>query len=176
MRRHQPEPTAWLFTDARLGPDLLAIARRLPIGTGVVFRHHELGPAERRALLRGLRRVGTARRLTIVDDTGGRIRRVHSARELRVALPAKPDLLFISPIFATRSHPEWRPLQRVRAAALVRLSRRPVLALGGMTPKRFAAVRGLGFAGWGGIDGWQDLAPRRKGSKLSSGSARAWPA
>lgn len=144
----------WLFTDPRLGPDLLGIVRRLPPGSGVVFRHHALGPAERRALLRRLRRLAAVRQLRIVDDVGGRIARVHSARELRRSLPGKPELLFLSPLFSTRSHPDWRPLGPMRAAALVRLAGRPVLALGGMDATRFARVEQLGFAGWGGIDAW----------------------
>ncbi|CAA9503735.1 MAG: hypothetical protein AVDCRST_MAG31-628 [uncultured Sphingomonas sp.] len=143
-----------MLTDARLGPGLPRIVRRLPRGSGVVFRHHELPPAERRVLLRRLQRLAAGRRLTVVDDLAGRVARVHSVRELRRAILRKPELLFLSPLFATRSHPDWQPLGRMRAVALLRMAGRPVLALGGMNEGRYRQVRALGFAGWGGIDAW----------------------
>lgn len=161
MPARHPAPTRWLLTDARLGPDLPGILRRLPRGSGVVFRHHELPPAERRALLLRVRRLAAGRCLRVVDDAEGRVARVHSARELRRALVGRPELLFLSPLFATRSHPDWRPLGRMRAAALVRLAKRPMMALGGMTARGFQQVRALGFAGWGGIDAFA-LRPRSR--------------
>jgi thiamine-phosphate pyrophosphorylase len=160
MPPRHPAPTRWLLTDDRLGSDLIRMVRRLPQGSGVIVRHHQLPPAERRALVRGLRRLAAARELTIVDDTEGCVARVHSASELRRALLCSPELLFLSPLFATRSHPDWAPLGRMRAAALARLANRPVLALGGMTTGRFRQVRALGFSGWGGIDAFAERARR----------------
>lgn len=153
--RHPDLPAAWMITDERLGPDMLMQIRRLPVGTGVLVRHHGLPPPERRALLRKIRTVARARGLSVVDEAEGRVARVHSARELRRALVARPDLLFLSPLFRTRSHPDWLPLGRMRAATLARLAKRPVLALGGMDRRRYARIRVLGFAGWGGIDAWR---------------------
>lgn len=103
-------------------------------------------------MLRQVRRVAAARQLRVVDEREGRVARVHSPRELRLALARQPELLFLSPLFGTRSHPSWRPLGPMRAAALVRLAKGPVLALGGMNERRYQQVRALGFAGWGGID------------------------
>jgi thiamine-phosphate pyrophosphorylase len=164
MPPRHPAPTSWLLTDARLGPELLRTVRGLPPGSGVVVRDHHLPPAERRALLRRLRRVAAGRALKIVDDLDGRVARVHSAGELRRALLRNPELLFLSPLFGTRSHPDWAPLGRMRAAALVRLARRPVLALGGMNAHRYRQVRALGFSGWGGIDAWRPVEGGRHGS------------
>jgi hypothetical protein len=42
----------------------------------------------------------------------------------------------------------------MRAAALVRLCRAKVIALGGMTEKRFCRIERLGFQGWAGISAW----------------------
>jgi thiamine monophosphate synthase len=39
----------------------------------------------------------------------------------------------------------------MRAAALARLGRRNLFALGGMNARRFARVKELGFQGWAGI-------------------------
>ena len=154
---HPRHPTRWLISDPRLG-DPVALARNLPRGTGLLLRHHHLPARERRQLLRQLRRLAANRDLLLVDEAAGEIARVHDVRELRQARLAGARLIFLSPLFATRSHPDWAPLPRMRAAALARLGGRTLLALGGMTPRRYATVRGLGFKGWGAIDAWQ--APR----------------
>ena len=80
--------------------------------------------------------------------------RVHDMRELRKAGLSRIPLIFISPLFATRSHPAWKPLARLKAAALLRLAKAPAIALGGMSPQRFKRVERLGFQGWAGIDAW----------------------
>lgn len=146
-------PTQWLFSDPRLG-ELVTVVRRLPPGTGVILRHHHLSPSERRRLLRRVQRLAAARGLVVIDEAGGRVARVHHARELRQARLRGAELIFLSALFATRSHPERRPLLRMKAAALAQLGGRRLLALGGMNQERFARVRRLGFVGWGGIDDW----------------------
>jgi thiamine-phosphate pyrophosphorylase len=155
MRSGHPElPAVWLITDERLGPHILQHIRRLAPGAGVIVRQHDLPPRQRRALLRQVRRIANSRELTIVDDADGKVARVHSARELRRALLRRPALLFLSPLLPTRTHPAWKPLPRMRAAALVRLAKRPVLALGGVNEGSYSRIKALGFAGWGGIDAW----------------------
>jgi thiamine-phosphate pyrophosphorylase len=91
----------------------------------------------------------------VVDGQEGGAARVHDARQLRQAALGGARLLLLSPIFKTRSHPTWRPLPRMRAAALLRLARAPVIALGGMDSRRFAQVAPLGFQGWAGIDAFR---------------------
>lgn len=156
MRSRHPTllPTRWLFTDVRMGEDLWTALRRMPRGSGVIVRHHELGRTERQRMLHRIRRVGRARGLLVWDEREAPIARVHSPRELRQALLRAPELLFLSPMFDTRTHPKWRPLPRMKAAALIRLSPRPVFGLGGMDERRFARLKPLGVAGYGAIDGW----------------------
>jgi thiamine-phosphate pyrophosphorylase len=120
----------------------------------VIVRHHSLERAERGRFLRRVRRVAATRKLLVLDDKRARIARVHSAAELRSALLARAELVFLSPIYPTCTHPDWRPLHRLRAAAILQLTRQPVLALGGMDARRFGRVRALGFAGFGAIDAW----------------------
>lgn len=164
MRRRQHLPSRWLFTDERLA-DPVALASRLPPGTGVVARHHGTAPASRRRMLRRLTRVAVARELTIVDEAEGGVARVHDSRELRKALSRRARLIFVSSLYPTRSHPGRRVLPRMRAAALARLAGRRGYALGGMNERRFAQVRALGFVGWGGIDAFASAkGPLRRGS------------
>jgi thiamine-phosphate pyrophosphorylase len=63
-------------------------------------------------------------------------------------------MILLSPMFPTRSHPEWNAMPRMRAAALARLARRRAIALGGMNRSRFRKIQKLGFVGWAGIDAW----------------------
>lgn len=154
MRRRQTVPGHWLVIAERLGARLWSALERLPRGAGVLLFYHELGPRERARLLGRLRRIARRRGLMLVDEARGNAARVHDLREIRTARLNGASLLFLSPIFATRSHPEMPPLPRMRAAALARLSGGRAIALGGMNGTRFRAVRALGFQGWAGIDAW----------------------
>jgi len=155
MSHRQTEISSeWLILDARLGDSWWGAVRKLPRGTGVLVLRHELSARDRRKLLGLLRPIATARRLRVIDEGARSAVRVHNARELRLALTARVPLILLSPIFATRSHAEWKPLPRMRAAALARLAGRRAIALGGMTRRRFRAIQKLGFTGWAGIDGW----------------------
>jgi len=154
MTRRQTLPRQWLVADDRLGDRLWPAVRSLPRGSGVLFLYRELPKASRARLLLKLRRIAGSRRLIILDETAGEAARVHDAKELRQAGLAGTPLLFLSPMYPTRSHPERRPIPRMRAAALVRLPNAPIIALGGMDERRFRRIRCLGFSGWAGIDAY----------------------
>jgi thiamine-phosphate pyrophosphorylase len=63
-------------------------------------------------------------------------------------------MVMVSPVFPTRSHPGAPALGAARAARIGRLAGVSVVALGGMTERRWRRVAGLGFAGWAAIDAW----------------------
>lgn len=167
-------PAVWLMTDDRMGEALWAALNALPRGAGVVFRHYTLDLAARKALFAKIARVAHKRRLVLVragpdrlarHEAGihGRQRRVtrglhtwpaHSRREAIAGVRAGADLLFVSPIFATRSHPKTRALGPNGAARIVRGLDVPAIALGGMTPARAILLTQRGFAGWAAIDAW----------------------
>jgi thiamine-phosphate pyrophosphorylase len=167
MAHRHPLPRLWLFTDERQGDALWPALERLPSGGGVVFRHYSLPSAERRTLFGQVREVARTRGLTLLAagaplpgayGTHGRpgrginSRSAHSLRELKAAERAGADLIFLSPVFATRSHPDAHPLGPHRFALIAHQARVPVIALGGMNEER---ARNLGGAyGWAGIDAW----------------------
>ncbi len=153
MRRRQP-PVAWLFTDPRTDAGLLAAVERLPRGSGIVLRHHELPKAERAALAQRLARAARRRGLLLLDEHDPRIAKAHDRAELIAARRRGASLVFISPVFSTRTHPGARSLGVVRFGLLVRGAGVPVAALGGMTAERFRRLRALGASAWGGIDAW----------------------
>lgn len=170
MRRRHPLPRIWLMTDERMGDRLWDALDRLPRGSGVVFRHYSLPLAERRALFDRVVRQARKRRLVLVVAGKDRLGRadgthnqprwrdglmtwsVHSRRELVAAQRQHADLIFVSPVFHTRSHPNARSLGMVRLGLLIRSSPVPAIALGGMNRRRFRMLQGLGVHGWAGID------------------------
>lgn len=168
-------PHLWLISDARNDAMLTHALRRLPRGSGFVFRHYHLPPDERYARWRSLARVarkhghtvilaGSAREAAIVgaDGTYGtdpgpcriggllRIATAHDLAELGAARLARADAVMLSPAFPTRSHPGVPALGPLRFRLLARQARMPVIALGGMN--RLTAKR-LAWPRWAAIDG-----------------------
>jgi thiamine-phosphate pyrophosphorylase len=171
MHRRQPLPRRWLLTDERQGEALWKALERLPRGSGIVFRHYGLDVKGRTGLLQRVLKVAQHRRLLVVVAGEARLRAdgvhgvsgpragrairtasAHCLKEIRAAERAGIDLLFVSPVFATRSHPGARTLGRRGFAALARRTKLPVIALGGMNDRRARTL--IGAYGWGGIDAW----------------------
>lgn len=173
-KRHSLEalPKLWLMTDERFGDKLLPSIAALPRGSGIIFRHYSLDPAARRTLFEAVRRIAVSKRhwLIVAGDAGiahaskidgyhGRQRAkgfhtapVHSLREAIAAQKAGAGLLFVSPVFATRSHAGARALGSVRFGLLIRGLKTPVIALGGMTKARARGLAAMKIYGWAGID------------------------
>lgn len=166
------------MTDPRLNPSLLTSARALRFGSAIILRHYDIDPDARRALFRRLRRIARQRGHMLflagdeqtacrwgADGVHGRAPRsqsrkmprgapVHNRRELRAAARSGADWLFVSPVYATRSHP-GEPV--LGAAGFARLAKQAamhgkVVALGGMNERRFALMRSLPVQGWAAID------------------------
>lgn len=166
-------PRLWLMTDERLGESLWQAIDNLPRGAGIVFRHYATEPKERRALFRRVAKIARRRRLVLLRAGSDRLgrgeagthgsprrtygirsRSAHSRGEAIAAKRAGADLLFVSPVHATRSHPGARTLGPLRAATIARGLGIPAIALGGMNAMRFARLRDSGFYGWAAIDAW----------------------
>lgn len=174
MGRRQPLPRIWMMTDERQGDAIHAAVRRLPRGAGIVFRHHGLAAGARRRLFRKIIRIAQQRQLLVLlaggavqarrwgahgshggaRDVGLRSAPVHDRRELRAAERAGADLLFLSPVYPTRSHPGAPTLGSAAFSRLARLARRPVIALGGLDARRGRALMRKGAYGWAAIDAW----------------------
>ncbi len=186
MTRRQPPncpktgwPTIWLMTDARFGSDLLPAIRRLPFGSGVIFRHYHLAPDERRALFGAVRRICRRRGHMLVmagseitalrwraDGFHGRSGRtrshlprtapVHDRAELREALRNRVGLVLISPMFSTNSHPGNRPLGRQAFNSMAKQSGAAlVIALGGMDRHKAQTLTRAVIHGWAAIDAFR---------------------
>ena len=153
----------WLISDARNDAALESALGRLPRGSGFIFRHYHLPPAERRARFVVLARIARARGHVVslaasralarrwgadlAYGAGGHLVPVHSLREIGRASQAAA--LLLSPVFPTRTHPGRKALGPVRFRLLAARARVPVIALGGMNPH---TARRLGWPRWAGID------------------------
>ncbi|HEX3422163.1 MAG TPA: thiamine phosphate synthase [Sphingomicrobium sp.] len=154
MSRRQTVPAKWLIV---AGGAPIGAAKRLPRGSGLLLLQEP--PATE---MRRLRILARERQLQLVIENRRTAARVHDGRELRKALLARSRLIFLSPLFPTSTHPDWKPAPRMRAAALARLGGRRLIALGGMNERRYAKVAPLGFVGWAGVSAWAELNTRRR--------------
>ena len=188
MAANQPSwPRRWLMTDERIGDRLWQAIDHLPAGDGgIVFRHHRLSDAERLQLGLKVARIARERGLAMAVSRSKELARqlaadlvhnpagdrglpislaVHNEIEAEDARRHEAALVFISPVYATRSHPGTAILGPEKSAELARLAACPAIALGGMNEARFeelaTAFPGL-FRGYAGIDCWLDAGPPRE--------------
>lgn len=173
--RQSSLPNLWLLSDARNDAGLEAALADLPRGSGFVFRHYHLEGEARTArfavLATSARAAGhtlvLADKAALAQEWGAdgiygdadRIREggdllrlavAHDGAELASAAIAGADGVFLSPVFATHSHPNAQPLGIHGFHVLAQQSPIPVIALGGMTAER---ARELSWPRWGAIDG-----------------------
>jgi len=170
------------MTDDDRLPDPLAAARALPRGSMVVVRSRDAAKlnALSRALLKIARRNGIA--VLIAGDAllAARLgadgfhlpearagetacwrarlpsmKIATSAHSLRALLRAQflpVDAIFLSPVFATASHPERAALTPQRTNFIARAATKPVYALGGidargarrLAPESFSGIAAIG--------------------------------
>jgi len=172
-------PALVLMTDDERLADPLAAAAALPRGAMVIARARN---AARRAELARAMLVLARRRdlfVLVADDPALAARlgadglhlpqaRAREAAHWRALHPrwiistamhaARPpgpfvDLVFLSPVFPTRSHPERAALGAARAGAMVRALTVPAYALGGIDARNAVLLQGFaGIAAIGALD------------------------
>ena len=175
MPQDQPLPRLWLLSDARNDGVLEEALAALPPGSGLVFRHYHLDSRDRQMRLRKVQAVAqelghvvaVARDVELARAAGAqgvygtleaigeardmlRLATTHDAAEVDAANAAQIDGIFLSPVFATRSHEGGATLGVMGFSVLAQRSSLPVIALGGMTQERADL---LGWPRWGAIDG-----------------------
>ena len=152
-----------LVTDDDRLPDPVAAARALPKGSLVIVRSRDA--TRRRALGEALRDETSGLILLAADDpvlagklhglhlpeiharyaAHWRVRRPHwvitvAAHASRGLHAPYADAALLSPVFATKSHPNVQILTPVRARLMAQRALLPVLALGGVTSRNAALL------------------------------------
>ena len=155
MKPRQSLPRQWLILAPPFGDSVWRMVGMLPRDSGILLLACDYSLRQRQGLTRKLRRIARHKGLILVDNGSGDVVRVHDLRELRAALLRRTPLILLSPIYPTTSHPDWAPLPRMQAAAMARLARRRLVALGGMDERRFRRASRLGFSGWAGISAFR---------------------
>ena len=176
MPHDQPLPNIWLISDERNDAALENALRRLPRGSGFIYRHYHLPEAERWQRFQDLRPIAKSRGHVVIlaesaltarewgaDGVYGpprslypqrremlQLATAHNLHEIGLANSFGADAVMLSPVFPTRSHAGADTLGPARFRLLARHSRAPVIALGGMTAKR---ARALDWPRWAAIDG-----------------------
>ena len=173
--RRRALPELWLLSDERNDVALERALRRLPRGSGFIYRHYHLAPEARIARWFALLRVARAcGHLAILADSTLTAREwgadgayaapralyptrrvvtlatAHSLRELAEANRARADAVLLSPAFATRSHPGAGALGPHRFRLLALRAAMSVIALGGLNSR---TARRLRWRRWAAIDG-----------------------
>lgn len=172
----QSWPRIWLMTDERIGDRLWELVDRLPPDAGIVFRHYSLAAQARETLASRL--AEAAKKAGIMLAVGADValakrvaarlvhnplsaheglavsRSIHNLEQAVAAQSAGAALVFVSPVYATRSHPDQKPLGPELAAKIARAAGVPAIALGGMDEQKFALLEREWFHGWAGIDAW----------------------
>ena len=177
-------PALVLMTDDTRRADWVEAATALPQGSCVIVRHRDASAREALALaLRRVCR-GRRLKLLIADDPALAVRvradgvhmpqvrlrllaglraryprwlltaAAHDAAAVTAAAGGGADAIFVSPVFATASHPGAQVLGAVGFAALVARACVPVLALGGIDGGSIQRLAPSGAAGAGVIGAW----------------------
>jgi thiamine-phosphate pyrophosphorylase len=174
MPARQTLPRAWLVTDERQGDKLLPAVERLPFGSGILFRHYSLDCPTRRALFLQIRAIARRRgHLLLLSGSAAQARgwgadgwhgmgrgrglhstSVHNLLELRSAERAGASILFVSPVYPTRSHPGAATLGRGGLARLAHRTDLPIIALGGLDREKAPRLMASGAYGWAAVDAW----------------------
>ncbi len=178
-----PLPPLLALTDPQRTPDPVALAERLPAGSGLIYRHY--GATDRFATARALARIALSRELVFlvssdaalaraVDADGQHFPQARTVEALKARRRGDPglftsachghnalmraamcgvDAVLLSPILPSASPSAVRPLGLMRASGLVRQSRLPVYALGGIQAQSIRRLKGFGFSGVAAIGG-----------------------
>lgn len=184
MRARYPLPRTWLITDERQGEALWRGLRALTPGSGVIVRHYSLDEAQRRRFFARIGVIAKRRDFTLLLSGspalarrwgadgfyGPRTRRrsagllwaatAHDRCELARAARRGADLVLLSPLFSTRSHPDGSALGIATFARIAKGCRLPVIALGGVEQHHQQLLKRIGAYGWGGIDAF--IEPKRR--------------
>ena len=175
------------MSDPDRTPDALAVARALPKGAALIYRH--FGANDRKDIARQLRAISAENGLQFlvgqdvvlaetVDADGVHIPEreltaakkireqysgwivtaaAHSLDAVRKCAAADLDACIVSPVFASDSISAKNPLGVLKLTEMVKAAPIPIIALGGINANTAEKLLGSGVAGLAGVSGFAKL-------------------
>ena len=169
-------PSLWYFTDEDKTKDIINILHRLPTYSGIVLRNY--CSKDRRTIIKTVLRIAKRKNFTVLmashprahgninglhlpkweykcrRNTKGQIISVsaHSLKDKRKIINTKADIIFLSSVFHTNSHPKRKHLGIIRFGLLARSLARPVIALGGINNKNIKKLKHFPISGVAAIE------------------------
>ncbi len=166
------------MTDGKQADDAASIVSALPRGTAVIYRNYTL--VNRRAIAVRLRALCRARGLLFIVAEDINLAKTlkadglhlpsralkksawlrdfrtlsaacHTSHEVTMARAHGIDIIFLSPLFETNSHPGEPYLGPDRFREIAMMAGIPVLALGGVTLQNFKLASGANIVGFAAI-------------------------
>ena len=169
-------PSLWYFTDEDKTKDITNILHRLPTYSGIVLRNY--CSKERKTIIKSVLRIAKRKNFTVLMASHPRAhgninglhlpkweykcRRntkeqiisvsAHSLKDKRKIINTKADIIFVSSVFHTNSHPKRKHLGIIRFGLLARSLARPVIALGGINNKNIKKLKHFPISGVAAIE------------------------
>jgi len=165
------------LTDRRRIADPEPILRALPAGTAVIYRDYD--DPRRAAIAARYRSICRRRGISFIIGEDAALAKAvsadglhlparrlarppcgwsglvavacHDARELQLAASIGADVAFLSPVFATASHPDTEHIGPDKFRALASDASLPVIALGGVNERNARLLAGKNVAGLAAI-------------------------
>ena len=169
-------PRWFMMTDGKYLVEWKKLLENIPMGTGVIFRDYDHPQrrhlayeyaeycARRNLILLVSGDIGLSRELGVgvhmpEKQASSLVRQTvppktlvtqsaHNLKALLSAMRNKADAVIVSPVFATMSHPDVRPLGVVRFAQLCRMTTIPIFALGGINATNIRRLRPTSVRGY----------------------------
>ena len=169
-------PSLWYFTDKDKTKDIINTLSGLPTYSGIVLRNY--CSKERKTIIKNVLRIAKRKNFMVLMGSHPRVhgninglhlpkweykcRRntkkqivsvsAHSLKDKRKIINTKADIIFLSSVFHTNSHPKRKHLGIIRFGLLARSLARPVIALGGINNKNIKKLKHFPISGVAAIE------------------------
>ena len=174
------------MSDPERTPDILAVARKLPEGSALIYRH--FGAKNRKKIAKKLRRISFERQIQLLigQDVDLAMRvgadgvhfperdlaqglalhkeypevlvtgAAHSQEAAQRCADNDMDVAIISPVFKSNCHSAGMPIGVKALAQMVRNAEIPIFALGGINLRNVTALYSSGISGIAGVSAFGD--------------------
>ena len=169
-------PSLWYFTDEDKTKDIINILHRIPSYSGIVIRNY--CSKDRKTIIKDVLKIAKRKNFIVLIASHPRVhgninglhlpkweykcRRntkdqiisvsAHSLKDKRKIINTKADIIFLSSVFHTNSHPKRKHLGIIRFGLLARSLARPVIALGGINNKNIKKLKNFPISGVAAIE------------------------